>query len=81
MIWRRSVEADQDLEVAAVGVVAPEGLGDVVGLVVLAGGDAAGDRGVADVDALVGELLVEHPRVGDLAGRRRRRPRPGPGRA
>src|ERR1700761_416230 len=46
----------------------PEDLGDVVGLVVLARGDAAGDRGVADVDAFVAQGLVEHPRVGDLAG-------------
>ena len=49
---RSSVEAEPQLELAAVGVVAPERLGDVVGLVVAARGDPAGDRGVADVDAL-----------------------------
>jgi hypothetical protein len=43
-------------------------VGDVGGLVVGAGRDAPRDRGVGDVDALVGELVVEHSRVGDLAG-------------
>jgi len=39
-----SAEAEAELELGVVGVVAPEGLGDVIGLVVAAGGDGAGDQ-------------------------------------
>lgn len=70
-----SVDAEPDLERAAFGVVAPEDVGDVVGLMVCARGDAPTDRGVGDVDAAIGELVVEHPRVGDLGGERD--PEPG----
>jgi hypothetical protein len=56
------------VERVAFGVVAPEQGGDVVGLVVGARGDAPTDRGVGDMDAAIGELVVEHPGVGDLGG-------------
>ena len=54
----------------AVDVVRPQDVGDVGRLVVGAGRDTPGDRGVRDVNALVGELVVQHARVGDLAGER-----------
>jgi hypothetical protein len=40
-------------------VVAPENLGDVVGLVVAVRCDAAADRGVTGVDAPISELAVK----------------------
>ena len=40
------------------------------GAMVAVGRDPAPDRDVGDVDARVGELVVEHPRVGDLARER-----------
>src|SRR3954447_12381417 len=63
-----SVDAELGLKTAGLGVVAPEQLGDVVGLVVGAGGDAAADRGVRDVHSAILDFVVEHPGVGDLAG-------------
>jgi hypothetical protein len=45
------VDAEQDPEVAALGVVAPQDVGDVVGMVVSVGRDAAADRRMPDVDA------------------------------
>jgi hypothetical protein len=49
-VWL-SVDADAGLEAVAVGMVAPEKVGDLVGFVVLAGSDRAADGGVGDVDA------------------------------
>ena len=55
------------LEDAAIDVVGPEDLGYVFGLVVGSGGDSAGDGGVGDVNPLLAQRVVKHPRVGDLA--------------
>ena len=49
-------------------MVPPEHLGDVVGLVVAAGGDGPADRGVGDVDPGFGQRVVQHARVGHFAG-------------
>jgi hypothetical protein len=67
---RARVDAEPGLEAVALGVVAPEQLGDVGGLVVGARGDAAADGGVRDVDAALAQLLVQHAGVRDLAGER-----------
>ena len=55
---------------ARAGVVAPENLGYLVGVVVSVRRDAAADRGVPDVDAAVAEVVVEHPGVDHLGGER-----------
>jgi hypothetical protein len=43
------VDAEPELEIAALGVVVPEDVGDVVGLVVAVWRDAAADRGMRDM--------------------------------
>src|SRR5689334_25033991 len=65
-----SFDADPRLKHAPVRVLLPEDLGDVVGLVVGARRDLAADSGMRDVNAAVIDLVVQHPRVGDLAGER-----------
>jgi Fur family transcriptional regulator, stress-responsive regulator len=55
------------LEDPAIDVVGPQDLGDVVGLVVGPGRDPASDCGVGDVNPLVAQRVVKHPRIRDLA--------------
>jgi hypothetical protein len=73
------VDAEQDLEVAALGVMTPEDVRDVVGVVVSVRPDAAADHGMPDMDAPPAELVVQHPGVDDLAGEGDPHARTGPG--
>lgn len=62
---RASVDAQERLELAALGVVAPEDVGDIVGLVVAARLDPPADRRVRHVHALAGEGVG----IADVGGR------------
>lgn len=55
------------MEYAAIDVVRPEDLGDIIGLVVGSGRDPAGYGGVGDVNPILTQRVVKHARVGDLA--------------
>jgi hypothetical protein len=55
----RLLDAQSRLELLAVGVVVPQDIGDGVGLEVFSRSDAAVNRGVGYVDALVRERLVQ----------------------
>src|SRR5829696_5819333 len=52
--------------VPALAVLAPQGVGDIGRLVLLAGTDGADDRDDRDVDPGAGERVVEHPAVDGL---------------
>ena len=51
-------------------MVGPQNLRDVIGLVLGAGRYPACDCGVGDVNPLIAQRVVKHPRIGDLARER-----------